>query len=112
MQTKILNKRHGDLSLFPIKKLPKGLTTVKHTGSFVVALGSTSGHRHVLSVSNKKNMEIYKDKDGRFYFKFSTLAKYTHEEHKELVIEKGIYADVRERESDHFEQSIVRQVVD
>lgn len=101
--------RHGDISFHPIPKA-KG-EVIKHNGSFAVELGETTGHAHRLTVKNKNDLVIKKDKNGNFYFELLSEGTITHEEHKSLTIPKGIYKKVKEREVDHF-QGIVRQVLD
>jgi hypothetical protein len=56
-------------------------------------------------------MEILQGANGRYYLKFYKPVQLTHEEHKTLIIEPGIYKVDREREYDYFEEEI-NSVVD
>ncbi len=101
--------RHGDINLHKVSKIEGEI--IKHNGSYVVAEGETTGHKHVLKVKDKEDLIIKKDSKGNFYFELLSDGEISHEEHKTLVIPKGIYKEVREREVDHF-KGLTRQVVD
>ena len=92
--------RHGDINLHKVNKIEGEI--IKHNGSFVVAEGETTGHKHRLMVENKKDLVIRKDSKGNFYFELLADGELTHEEHKTLIVPKGIYKEIREREVDHF----------
>jgi len=98
--------RHGDIILKPIEKLPENLKVVSKENEFVLARGETTGHKHLLVAEEPQSMEILQDKNGRYYLKFYKPVKLTHEEHKTLTIEPGIYEVFREREYDYFEDEI------
>jgi hypothetical protein len=102
--------RHGDLIIKPIKKLPDGLRLISKGKKFVLAKGETTGHKHLL-VAEPKTMRILQDANGKFYLDFFAPVKITHEEHKTLIIEPGLYEVGNEREYDYFLQEI-RNVVD
>ena len=101
--------RHGDISLQPCEKVEGEL--LKHNGSFVLAEGETTGHKHVLTVPNLDDMEIYKLPDGGMIFRLKAESTLTHPEHKTLTIPIGDYKMSNEREKDWFSLS-VRKVVD
>jgi hypothetical protein len=101
--------RHGDINLHPVKTTEGEV--VKHNGSFVVALGETTGHAHRLTVKNPNDLVIKKDAHGYFFELFSE-GELTHEEHKTIKVAPGKYRQVQEREVDHFAGSITRRVVD
>lgn len=101
--------RHGDINLHQVNKFEGKI--IKHTGSYVVAEGETTGHKHILQVKNPTNLEIYQDTFGNTYFNLKEEGILTHEEHKELVVPKGIYKEIREREVDHFAE-VTRTVID
>lgn len=98
--------RHGDLFFTPVDKLEG--SEVKHNGSFVLAEGETTGHKHLLTADR---MTIRKTEDGRFYLSLETPGTITHEEHKTIVLPPGIYEMGNEREKDWF-SGAVRQVID
>ena len=95
--------RHGDLLIRQIEKLPKG---IKEVESNTIAEGEFTGHSHRLQTAVRTDMKIYTDIDGRKYFKVDKDGKLTHEEHKTITIEKGIYEVIIEREFNPFEESI------
>lgn len=101
--------RHGDLSFHPTEE--KGLEEIKHKGSFILAEGETTGHKHVIVVPNIDDMVVEKTKDGGYILTLKTDAKISHEEHNTIVLPKGNYKMIHEREKDWFSLA-VRQVVD
>lgn len=105
---KLNNYRHGDVDIHGIEKLPKGLKEVKHSGSFVLAYGEVTGHKHVISGAG---LQIFQDDKGRTYIKVPQKAEVTHEEHRKIEILPGLYEQKQEREFDYFSNS-VRRVVD
>ncbi len=107
MKTK--NIRHGDINLRLADEI-KG-EIVKHNGSFMIAEGETTGHKHVITVQNPKDMEIRKMENGLYAFVLKSEGTITHEEHKTIVIPAGTYKEVREREHDWFSNS-TRRVID
>ena len=104
--------RHGDISFHEIDKLPTGLTEIAHKGEMVLALGETTGHRHVLTVERSKILESkwYKDASGGYYVSLSAPATVTHEEHKLIEVPAGIYKINNEQEFDYFANSVVRVI--
>lgn len=99
--------RHGDLCIKRVAELPKGLKKKKDA---VLALGEITGHSHVL-VPLKKKVQVYENEQGQVLFEVEQEAKLTHQEHKTIIIGKGIYTVIREREYNPFEAEI-RQVLD
>ena len=102
--------RHGDINMHVVEKIEGEI--VKHEGSFVLGLGETTGHRHILTVEKPKDLIIRKDSKGNYYFELLSEGKLTHEEHKTLIVPPGIYRKFQEEEVDHFAQSITRKVID
>lgn len=102
--------RHGDIPLYETKE--EGEELIKHNGKFVLAEGETTGHKHVISVSNIEDMEVRKTADGGYILTLKSVGTLTHEEHKTLEIPIGKYYVGKEREVDHFQQSLVRRVID
>ncbi len=109
---------HGDVNLHPItkeeyEKLAVGAQEIKHNGSFVLALGETTGHKHVL-VAEPPSLVIHELSDGRgrlLWIK-GRKASIVHEEHGVLPARVGYYIQVQERELDHFGLSVERKVID
>ena len=95
--------RHGDLMIKPITELPAGVINQNNN---VLAYGETTGHRHEL----QGNVQVFAKGENK-YFVASEKAILTHQEHKTVPIEKGIYEVVQEREYNPFEEAI-RKVQD
>ena len=72
----------------------------------MVALGEATGHSHTLLC---EAMEIRKNK-GRNMVSLQE-AEIVHQQHKKLKL-NGKFAQVQEREVDHFADGTVRKVVD
>lgn len=98
--------RHGDLFFRPVKNI-EGVE-VEHRGSFVLAEGETTGHKHVITA---ERMEIVQAPNGRCYLELGSEARVSHEEHKTIVIPPGKYEVGHEQEKDWF-AGAVRRVVD
>jgi len=103
------NIRSGDVGLKKINKIAG--EKLEHNGEYILALGETTGHAHRLKVENPNDMEIYRNEKGGIVINLKSEGILSHEEHKTLVVPKGIYKQVMEREYDHFAH-IARQVVD
>lgn len=104
-------RRHGDLNFHPTSKAMEG-ELVKHKGSFVLQEGETTGHKHVITVPNLEDMEVRQLPDGAILLTLKSEGTLTHEDHKTIKVAPGKYYMGREREVDHFSESIVRQVID
>jgi len=98
--------RHGDLTIKKVRKING--TKISHAGSFVLALGEATGHRHIITCEKPQAMMIYDVGDGRFMLNLGTLATLTHEEHKTITLVPGKYYVGREREYDWFALKTVR----
>ena len=92
--------RHGDISFHPISNVEG--EEINHTGSFVLAEGETTGHKHVITVERPSDMRIFKDKEGRFVLELLSEGQISHEEHKTIKIAPGVYRQNNEREFDWF----------
>lgn len=102
--------RHGDLNISP-SNLNKNLKSIHHSGSFVLALGEQTGHRHVITVERPQDMVIYDAGSGCFVLELSAPGTLTHQEHGSITLPPGTFRVGREREFDWFGMA-VRQVVD
>lgn len=103
-------RRHGDLNLHPVTKIEGKV--VKHTGSFVLQEGETTGHKHVITTPRLEDMEVRRMDDGSICLTLKAEGTLTHEDHKKIIVMPGTYKIVQEREVDHFSESIVRKVID
>ena len=102
--------RHGDLSFHPLERLPEGLKRVEYDGSFVLAYGEHTGHKHVIT-SPKGGLNIFQDVQGRYVLEARKPATITHEEHSAITLIPGIYQQEQEQERDPFLERI-RKVSD
>ena len=101
--------RHGDVWMRKITELPEG-EAIK-TSSVKLALGEATGHAHTLQIPVGAMLQ-YWGKDGDVtHFELPSIAELTHNEHKMLKIEPGIYEIIREQEYDYFKDEI-RRVAD
>lgn len=100
--------RHGDIPLHPLKKASGEI--IKHSGSFVLALGEATGHHHKISVADPADMEIRQTPAG-YILVLRSEGSLSHEEHGTISISPGTYSVGREREKDWFSLS-VRRVID
>lgn len=95
--------RHGDIAI----KITEQIITnpIEHNGSFAIALGEHSGHRHLLTVERPQDLTIEKVAGG-YVFVLKSEGRLTHEEHKPLVIAPGTYRSTVQREVEHFSESV------
>ncbi len=100
--------RHGDVLLTKVNH-QEG-EELNHKGSYPLAFGEITGHKHMLSVQNPKNMKITKVGSNLFIC-LMEIGTLVHEEHKTIEIEPGIYKMDFEREYDYMLEDM-RKVVD
>lgn len=111
----------GDVYFVPIGKLPEGLEKIEHNGRFICERGEQSNHNHTIVAERASDVEIFKDKNGRLYFKvLSDNVKCGHfigedinttADHKTIPLERKIYKQIKERELD-FGTAIERKTQD
>lgn len=94
--------RHGDLLIKEVKKIPK-LPKLKTN---ILAFGEVTGHHHSLSGKS----QVFGEGQPQ-YLIVEQEAELVHQEHKPILIGKGAYQIIREREYNPFEKEI-RQVQD
>lgn len=99
--------RHGDLILRLVDKTEG--KKIKHNGSFVLAEGEASNHKHLLTAPQ---MIVRQTEDGKYYLDMVKEGALSHEEHKTLIIPPGTYEVSREQETDWFANGVTRKVVD
>lgn len=109
MKNNIKFYRHGDLNFHPYAG--EDGKEIKHKGSFVLAEGETTGHKHVISVPNLDDMEITQLPTGEYVLNLNRDGEITHEEHQKITLPKGKYIMRHEREYDYY-QLASRQVID
>jgi hypothetical protein len=108
-------KRHGDITFYEISETEFNKMKrekVEHKGSYILSEGEVTNHKHVLTVPNIMDMDIFKTEDGGYVFQLKGEGSVVHEEHKKLTFSPNYYRVSKERELDHFSQSIERKVID
>jgi hypothetical protein len=100
-----MNYRQGDIGLFSIDSIPEKAKKLKDK---TLAYGEVTGHSHRFEDENLIERFAYKNKT---YLQVFNSVPLVHEEHKPLIIEKGIYEQIQEKEYSPFDEAI-RKVVD
>lgn len=93
----------GDVGLEPISKIPEG--TKKKDN--IVAYGEATGHHHRFETTA---VQIFADKKGEQFAKIKQESELIHEEHKPIMVPKGVYRVIRQRVFDV--QKGIQQVMD
>ena len=96
--------RQGDILLKEIEEI-----TGKQIGKTkrVLAEGSSTGHKHILTGNGVVFFEI---DNGQIQIYVPNTAKLTHKEHQQITVKKGKYVMVKQREVDLL--GVIRQVID
>lgn len=81
--------RHGDVLIQKVEKLPEA----KKLDRKFLFEGEMTGHAHRIDVG-----ELFEDKNGELYLKVDELTKVTHEEHKTVTLDPGIYRVTQKRQ--------------
>lgn len=100
----------GDVLFVPVKEEIKGQKQT-HIGSFVLAEGEHTGHKHVISVPNLEDMDVYRTTEGGLMLVLRSEATVKHNQHGPLTVAPGTYRIGQEREYDPFAE-ITRKVID
>lgn len=98
--------QQGDVLLRKLTEMPQGEQKVVAKGRLVVAHGE-SGHSHVIEDDEAELIQI----GERMLLKLEKAATMTHEEHKPIQRESGIWEVGRVKEYDWFSK-MERQVID
>ncbi len=96
--------RQGDVLLRRIEKVAGKPTD---SGEKVLALGETTGHKHIL---RGNGVQFFASASGQVQVQVTDTAELVHEEHARIEIPKGSYEVVLQREFDLLDG--VRQVAD
>jgi len=98
--------RHGDILLRQVTSIPSG---AKILTSNILALGENTGHSHKLS--GDFQMYEFKEKNGELkYLEILDEVKLSHQEHSTLVLPKGKYVVVNEREYNPFSDLSINEI--
>jgi len=90
----------GDVTFHPVDKIEG--EKLNHQGSYILAYGETTGHKHVITVEKPEDMEIVRALNGQIFLNLSTEAAVIHEEHGPIILQPGMYLVEKEREYDWF----------
>lgn len=103
--------RHGDVLLVRIDEIPIDARPVEHAGSYVLAEGETTGHKHLLTVEKPEQLQVAQAPGNVLYLSLEVPAPLRHEEHKEVMVPSGKWKMIFEQEHDYFEEHS-RTVID
>jgi hypothetical protein len=101
--------RQGDVLLIPVRRRRfVGIPVARDGGRVVLAYGEATGHAHAII---DRGAELFQtDLGERFLQVLATGGvSLTHEEHADIVLPRGLYEVVRQRE---YDQEEIRQVLD
>jgi len=99
--------RQGDILIREITELPKNLKKINNP---ILAYGEATGHHHKLVKEREDQFDILEDNSGNKYLQLKDPTQLTHQEHKPITIEKGLYFISHEREYDYFAKETKRVV--
>jgi len=100
MKTKF---RQGDVLLTEISELPKGIKKKNK----IIAYGEITGHTHRFE---SEAVAVFQDNEGKQFIDIKEESELMHEEHAHLLIPKGKYMVILQREVDLLGE--VRNVLD
>jgi len=94
-----MKRQQGDVILKSVVSIPKGSKPViaKKRG-YVLAEGEVTGHAHVI---DDIEAEVF-EKDGVMFIKTTKSINVTHEEHKPITLDAGIWQVGIVKEYDPF----------
>ena len=79
--------QQGDVLIQKIDKLPSGLRPMTDTRGSVLAEGEATGHYHCA----EGEVELFEAEDGTLYLSVTEEATVSHQEHKPITLEPGVY---------------------
>ena len=92
----------GDVFFTRTEALPNGAMPVERTlRGFVIAEGEATGHAHVVA----DDIELY-EVGGFLYLRTESEVKVKHEEHKSVILSKGIWKVGIVHEYDPFNEEV------
>lgn len=83
--------RHGDVLIQKVDEMPGEVKSLGKRKE--LAFGEVTGHAHRVDIG-----ELFETKNGQLYLKTDKLTKLSHEEHKTITLEPGIYKVVIKRQ--------------
>lgn len=97
--------RQGDILIREVQSIPSKSEKQNRDGDIVLAWGETTGHRHRI---DDPWVEEYKF-DVDVFLKVLKETQIKHEEHAPILLPKGVYKIVRQRE---YSPEEIRRVAD
>lgn len=107
MNTAKNSAQQGDVCLKKLNILPSGKIKVISKNKIVLADGETTGHFHGLMEKDSELLEI----DGVRILNLKKKSTLTHQEHKPITLDAGIWQVGIVNEYDYFSR-MTRKVVD
>ena len=113
--TKFNDVRHGDVDFIDCGEEAKELIEanmpqVINGNTYVVALGETTGHRHVLTMEKPDTLSLKELNDGTVLMVLGSKGTITHEEHGPLTIFPGAYIKMIEREFNPLSKEVFQSL--
>ena len=98
--------QQGDVNLFLVDEMPKGLKRMKaRKRGYVLAEGETTGHAH--TIEETRGVELFGADDGTLWLMVKDKPVILrHEEHKHITVPAGKYRVGIVREVDPFAEEI------
>ena len=102
--------QQGDVTLTRLPAMPIGerVSVAKQPKGFILAEGEATGHHH--AIAGETDAELVKIGE-RMLLRLNEAATLTHEEHKPIELQPGVYAIGIVQEWDYLDQ-MARDVVD
>lgn len=104
----MIQARQGDLYFDKVASLP---STVKPSGSPILAYGEVTGHCHRVR-EGQDFVKTFVDTNGDIWMSSDRSFDLDHDEHGTLTMEPGTYKMTRQREYDADEREKERRVRD
>ena len=104
--------QQGDVLLSRVASVPENCKAINDRRGVVLAEGEISGHYH--GIEETEGVQLLEAPDRRRYLIVSQARKtasLTHQEHKPVTVEPGIYQIGIVREKDWFSE-MIRPVID
>ncbi|MBI4348088.1 MAG: hypothetical protein HY553_14620 [Elusimicrobia bacterium] len=84
--------RQGDVQFIRVDAVPDGAAPRRGR---VLFRGEATGHAHVADLG-----ELFETRDGLLYLRTSQVTQVSHEEHKTVTLQPGIYLVSQKRQAD------------
>jgi hypothetical protein len=96
-----MNKiQQGDVILRKLDNIPNGNIKIISKAKMVLAEGESTGHAHVIEENDSELIQI----GEQIILNLQKQATITHEEHKPITLQPGIWEVGRVQEYDYFSQ--------